>query len=120
MLGVILQTGSVTGFASSIASPIIRGAIDVFGIIWWFSIAWVMYHIIMSKVHPTPSGRGTHMHEAFERSKSVITGIIMAYAVLFVIAMILNQLGGSLSYTSLLDVFFIRPITDALSALLGV
>jgi hypothetical protein len=120
MLGVILQTGSVTGFASSIASPIIRGAIDVLGWFWWGSIVWVMYHVIMSKVHPTPSGRGTHMHEAFERSKGIVTGIILMYAVLFIIATIINSLGGSLSYTQLFDVFFIRPITDALSALLGV
>jgi len=120
MLGIILQTGSITSYASSIASPIIRTAIDVLGWFWWGSIVWVMYHVIMGKVHPTPSGRGTHVHEAFERSKGIVMGIIMMYAVLFIIATIINSLGGNLSYAQLFDVFFIRPITDGLSALLGV
>jgi len=120
LLQAASSTSGVLGFASGLVAPIIRIALDVFGMIWWFSLAWVAYHVIMSKVHPTPSGRGSHIHEAFERSKAIVTGIITIYLALYIIASIINYLGGNISYAALGYAFFIRPVTDLFHALLGV
>ncbi|MDT7970047.1 MAG: hypothetical protein RQ842_05730 [Vulcanisaeta sp.] len=120
MVGIILQAGGISGYIAQVANPIIGGAVDVLGWIWWFNFITFMYHIIMSKVHPTPSGRGTHTHEAFEHVKRVVSGIGWAYAAIATIIAIIGIFGGGApSALDLFKFFFVKPITDAITGILG-
>ncbi len=120
MIGVILQAGGISSYIAQVANPIISGIVDVLGWVWWFNFITFMYHIIMSKTHPTPSGRGTHTHEAFEQAKRVIAGIGWAYAAIAVITSIIGLFGGGApSALDLFKFFFVKPITDAVTGILS-